>query len=842
MTGQRFPCTGQMLVGINSGSSTTIFGPLYLPFGTPFLSPLARYPNASFDALGFNSKDNFIYGAEENTNNIVRLKRDNTFERIGSVSMHDTLKSNAGDCTPEGLYLCHDYELNQILVFDVVDGFQLLNEINLFWDPSSENSGPFKTRIFDFAIDPNYQSYAYAYQGTSADESLMPQETRGYLLQINIDFDDPNLGMVTPLTAIDPIAISHLGALMFSSRSDLQAYGTFVDGFNPGQDRLYSINRFSGQASQILRNPEGVLSDGCSCPFSFNFINDVPTEGMFCNNDVKNFILTIDNQAYNSIDGIILRDTLPEGMIIEEVSDNFEGDIVAGTGVGFNILEITKLVIPPKTTLEIIIRVQSVDAKVGDTYNQAFLENLPARFGGDIASDNRGTVGRDQDPSYFYVVPRKLEEVTWEITQPTDCIATNDGKIVVTSPQFFPGQEFEVKLRNKIGWDELWSTVIIDGNNSFSIDSLLPGDYQVFQVRSTSDNCGLAVKDTTILLEAPHDLLDLTAGSNSPICEGESLVLSSDLSPEGNIHWSGPRSFGSESFDPIIENTELDRAGEYRITGEYGYCEQIKYIEVDVRPEVNVSIIGSSEYCARENLHLVAAEEGADLNYAWTGPNNLMLADSTLEIANINNNQQGYYELVGSNGACYDTVGIEVVVFPTPTLSLDPQVKTDFCTPLILLPQITGDNNVSFDWSPQEGLTCSDCPNPQVQLMVQSSYQLRVENDYLCSDSSSINIILDKDRMVYAPNILKRSSRVGNNRFTTFPGCVVEYIQSLDIYDRWGGRVFSSIAGGSAQAIEYWDGRIQGQVGQTGVYIWFAKVQLVDGSIEYLSGDVTLIE
>jgi hypothetical protein len=85
MAGQRFPCDGQLLIGANDGVSTTMFRPLYIPFSPPFLSPFAKYQNGSFDALGFNSKDNYIYGVQENTNTIVKLKRNNSFEIVGTV-------------------------------------------------------------------------------------------------------------------------------------------------------------------------------------------------------------------------------------------------------------------------------------------------------------------------------------------------------------------------------------------------------------------------------------------------------------------------------------------------------------------------------------------------------------------------------------------------------------------------------------------------------------------------------------------------------------------------------------------------------------------------------------
>ncbi|MFT4535018.1 MAG: putative repeat protein (TIGR01451 family) [Saprospiraceae bacterium] len=841
LSGQRFSCDGQLLIATYDGVSTRISRPVSIPFNPPFLSPFVKYTNQSFDALGFNAKDNYIYGVQQNSNVIVKLKKNSSFEIVGAVSIVDTLKSNAGDCTPEGLYLCHDYTLNQILVFDVVDGFELLNRVDLFWDTSSSNSGSFKTRIFDFAIDPKNPTVAYAYQGTFDHPSLAPPETRGFLLRINIDFDDPNLGMVTPVRAIDKNAVSHLGGLVFDSQSNLLAFGSSSSGVNPPQDRLYSINVSSSNTSQLLvNNYEATYSDGCSCPYSFSFTNQVPLTGIYCNNDLKKFTLTIENNAFVAVDNVILTDTFPDGMIIEEISSTFIGNISAGTGLGSNILEISGLKIPGKSKVKIELKVRTIDAKVGATYNQAFLRNLPARFEGDMGSDQLGSpeIG---DPSLYSICGRELEDVSWEIILATNCIEANNGKIIFTSEQFFEGQGFEIGLRNKIGWEEMITQVVIDADNSFTVDSVSPGDYQLFSLRSLSENCSLVLEDTTILVEAPNDLIVLEAMTNSPICQGETLLLDGEVTPEGNIRWTGPRSFGSDLSNAIIENTETNITGEYKVVAKYGFCSQTQYIDVAVKPKISVSITGESAYCERDKLLLAAIGDGT-LNYSWKGPNNLIGMDSILSKPNLNSAAEGYYQVISTNGGCYDTAGIDILVLPTPTLTLDEVIMTDFCTPVTLNPVITGDSDVSYQWFPFEGLDCSDCSNPQIQPLVQPTYLLRVENDFSCTDSAEVKIVLDKVKLVYAPNVFQLASTSGNNQFAILPGCIVHYVHTFNIVDRWGNTVFSTSAGSPIDVLGAWDGFIQGKQGSMGVYIWFAKVELVDGSIQYLTGDVTLLE
>ncbi len=80
----RFDCDGKILIATNNGTTTSIYNPRSLPFTPPFLSILANYAG-NFDALGFNAKDNFVYGVEQNTNNIVRLSLYNGVDRIGQI-------------------------------------------------------------------------------------------------------------------------------------------------------------------------------------------------------------------------------------------------------------------------------------------------------------------------------------------------------------------------------------------------------------------------------------------------------------------------------------------------------------------------------------------------------------------------------------------------------------------------------------------------------------------------------------------------------------------------------------------------------------------------------------
>jgi len=74
-----------------------------------------------------------------------------------------------------------------------------------------------------------------------------------------------------------------------------------------------------------------------------------------------------------------------------------------------------------------------------------------------------------------------------------------------------------------------------------------------------------------------------------------------------------------------------------------------------------------------------------------------------------------------------------------------------------------------------------------------------------------------------------------NDVFTVFPGKAVANISQIEIFDRWGNQVFS------ANSNIGWDGIFDGKIAPNGVYVWLITVEFIDGRIQQLSGDVTLI-
>ncbi|MBU2649531.1 MAG: gliding motility-associated C-terminal domain-containing protein [Bacteroidetes bacterium] len=123
----------------------------------------------------------------------------------------------------------------------------------------------------------------------------------------------------------------------------------------------------------------------------------------------------------------------------------------------------------------------------------------------------------------------------------------------------------------------------IDGGQSWQgggeFTGLLPGDFTV-QVR---DEHGCMTEYGTLTLQNEGQQVVATAGGNSPVCEGDRLELSCDISG-AQYEWQGPNGFTSTEQNPVIAAATLQSAGTYTVTvtTQPYNCQGIATTEIEV--------------------------------------------------------------------------------------------------------------------------------------------------------------------------------------------------------------------------------------------------------------------
>ncbi len=150
---------------------------------------------------------------------------------------------------------------------------------------------------------------------------------------------------------------------------------------------------------------------------------------------------------------------------------------------------------------------------------------------------------------------------------------------------------------------------------------------------------------------------------------------------------------------------------------------------------------------------------------------------------------------------------------------------------------------VSITWTPEDGLSCTDCLNPTVTPGFSISYEVMVVSENGCVDNAVVQFRVDRNIDIYIPNAFSPHNDDGvNDLFMPFgKPSVVATVQSFQIYDRWGEQVFFDEDFQLNDPARGWNGVFRDEDAPTGVYVYYIVLELVDGSTELFEGDVTLM-
>jgi gliding motility-associated-like protein len=123
-----------------------------------------------------------------------------------------------------------------------------------------------------------------------------------------------------------------------------------------------------------------------------------------------------------------------------------------------------------------------------------------------------------------------------------------------------------------------------------------------------------------------------------------------------------------------------------------------------------------------------------------------------------------------------------------------------------------------------------------------SIYRFTAVSPAGCVVDTSLTVQVDKPRRASAPTAFTPNSDGTNDAFFIQAEAErVSQVQSFRVYDRWGELVFESINTQPNDPQAGWDGTFKGKTLQSAVFAWYAEVEFIDGHVEVLRGEVTLL-
>jgi gliding motility-associated-like protein len=297
---------------------------------------------------------------------------------------------------------------------------------------------------------------------------------------------------------------------------------------------------------------------------------------------------------------------------------------------------------------------------------------------------------------------------------------------------------------------------------------------------------------------------------------------------------------GTNTLAPVV-----DQAGQYqlRIVNKTNGCSDSTLVNVQVDPQVP-----SAFDLTVKNIKCFGDVNGAIAVNGVAGGTPPFIYTLSGNAGSANNQytglQAGQYvlALVDANGCKLDTV---ITISEPGQLQVDlgPDIRVslgEYATVTSQIQTTVGIKSATWNFSPG----CTDsipyCETFTYQPFDTYRHVLTVVDNNGCVDRDDVLVIVKKARQVYVPNIFNPNS-TENYVVTVFAGIDVKKVNSFFIFDRWGDEVFESLDFQPNDFSKGWDGKVKGQDGQLGVYVWYCEVEFIDGETKLFKGDVTLM-
>lgn len=338
-----------------------------------------------------------------------------------------------------------------------------------------------------------------------------------------------------------------------------------------------------------------------------------------------------------------------------------------------------------------------------------------------------------------------------------------------------------------------------------------------YQVTVTGANQCTKIVSTQVVVNGQ---LNANITSNSPVCEKSDIKLK--CSNGVSFQWSGPNGFSSTSPNPTIPNALPSNGGNYQlaVTDQSG-CSATLALQVVVNKKPIAKVTGKDSICNGETIDLSSPNNGS---YKWS-------TGATANKINIKPIQSTIYTLIVNENNCYDTTSFIVSVKPKPILKItNPSTIFEGETKNLL---VFGAD--TYKWSPSDGLSCFDCPNPVASPAITTTYCVQ-GNLYSCTSEICTQIEVAKKCKTILSNVFSPNGD-NENKLWCSPKLDCISSQKLTIYDRWGNVMYSQVGEEVC-----WDGKSNGQLCQNDVYTYFLQLNLKDGEPQLKRGSITLVK
>lgn len=338
----------------------------------------------------------------------------------------------------------------------------------------------------------------------------------------------------------------------------------------------------------------------------------------------------------------------------------------------------------------------------------------------------------------------------------------------------------------------------------------------------------------------PSDMKDSVIISKPISCNG---VSDGSLSIKINSGGRSPFRFDWSNGVTANQINNL-RAGKYTVTVTDGEgCRVMDSLIIANPPPLSINVDGVPPRCFGDEIGSIRINTfgGGTAPYSFVlGSSGQKLTTSPTVLSNV---KQGTYrfKLVDGAGCSLDST---LIVPPSTERKLD--LGADITIRLgdsIELATAINFKDARYKWTATDGqIRCDTCVPTIVKPSETTTYKLIVKDLSGCEVSDVLTVFVDKNRRVFIPTTFSPNDDGINERFTVFSDQAVRKIQTMKVFNRWGSLLFEQNDFLPNDENQGWDGKMRGVALPPEVYVFFMKIEFVDGKVEVYHGDVTIMK
>ncbi len=281
-----------------------------------------------------------------------------------------------------------------------------------------------------------------------------------------------------------------------------------------------------------------------------------------------------------------------------------------------------------------------------------------------------------------------------------------------------------------------------------------------YTLTSTSENGFCSTQQTVLVTVLPAllNIVEVPSMNNVDtifLCAPDSTKLLAQNSTDGvGLSWLPNNGTLSSPTDSLV-TAKPKISGLYIATLDIGACalHDSVYLQIDSLPKSPLQAVPFKDpYCPGDTVSLFSQgyklDDYPNITHEWT-PMSELLSDANNFNLVVLTQDTIVYTRTTTNGACTDKETITLNVDKPANITVT-QDKMSICRGEEVQLNATSPDGDEFEWSPESGLSCTECPNPIAIPNSTITYEVKLKNQN-CPASETATIIIKDTPTIQFP-------------------------------------------------------------------------------------------